>query len=180
MFLMDNHLNEQQTLLCTYRVNYISGLPQLTKLVRKVFMHLYNNGLLFRGKNFPDLWIPYDSVVDFKLTTGYGSVWSYAGASDGLKEKMINIIYHSANNEKMIIRLEMAVSFSPIVNYRACEELVVFMKQNGIFDKFVPAVTINSSSDIVAQIEKLAELHKSGALTDEEFQRAKSELLKKL
>ena len=178
---MDNHINEPQVLLRIYRVNYISGLPQFTKLMRKVFMRLYKSGLLFCGKNFPNLWIPYDSVVDFELTTGYGSVWSYAGAADALNKKMVNIIYHATNNEKMLIRFEMAVStFSPRVNYRACKELVSFMQQNGFFDKFVPAVTVNSSSDIFAQIEKLAGLHKSGALTDEEFQRKKSELLKRL
>jgi len=57
------------------------------------------------------------------------------------------------------------------------------MQANGIFNKFMnskPVAPPPVKSDIFQQIEKLAELHKSGVLTDEEFQNKKEELLKRL
>ena len=55
------------------------------------------------------------------------------------------------------------------------------MKANGIFDQFVSSEAEESpSADIPAMIEKLAELHRKGILTDAEFQSKKAELLKRL
>ncbi len=52
------HPNVQQRPLRTYRVNYVSGLPQMPNLVTKITMYLYPYGFLFSGKRFPNLWIP--------------------------------------------------------------------------------------------------------------------------
>ena len=69
-------------------------------------------------------------------------------------------------------------------NYRACEGLVAFMKANGIYSQFSLAKPADTNTppqqDIPALIEKLAELHRKGILTDEEFQSKKAELLKRL
>jgi|GEM_PF-6693834 len=169
---------KNDTPLRTHTVNYVSGLPNMPNLIRKISMHLYENGFLFCGKQFSDLWIPYNTVIDFKLSTGYGSMLSYAGGADALHEKIININCFMANQEKTLIKFEMSVStFFPIANYRACKELVSYMKSNGIFDKFISQEQTDLSADIMEQIAKLAELHQSGALSDEEFQSKKAELL---
>jgi hypothetical protein len=55
------------------------------------------------------------------------------------------------------------------------------MKANGIFDKFrKPGPTAPVQSDVLTQIERLASLRQSGALTDAEFEGKKAELLKRL
>ncbi len=46
------HPNAQQRPLRTYRVNYVSGLPQMPKLITKITMYLYPYGFLFRVNDF--------------------------------------------------------------------------------------------------------------------------------
>ena len=177
------HPNAQQRPLRTYRVNYVSGLPQMPKLITKITMYLYPYGFLFSGKRFPNLWIPYNTVTDFKLATGYGSKWTYTQV-DPFFEKMIDITYCTAGGV-LSLRFEMMeglwVSRGP---HKACEELVAFMKANGIYSQFSLAKPDGANTppqqDIPALIEKLAELHRKGILTDEEFQSKKAELLKRL
>lgn len=174
-----NTPNMQQPLR-TYRVNYVSGLPQMPNLITKITMYLYPYGFLFSGKRFSDLWIPYNTVTDFNLSTGYGSQWTYTQV-DPFFEKMINITYCTMGST-LSLRFEMMeglwVSRGP---HKACKELVSFMKANGIFDQFVSSEAEESpSADIPAMIEKLAELHRKGILTDAEFQSKKAELLKRL
>ena len=62
-----------------------------------------------------------------------------------------------------------------------CERIIDFLRENGIFDKFrKPAPTTLPQSDVPSLIQQLADLHKSGALTDDEFQNKKVELLNRL
>ena len=178
------HPNAQQRPLRTYRVNYVSGLPQMPKLITKITMYLYPYGFLFSGKRFPNLWIPYNTVTDFKLSTGYGSVWTYA-RTDVFLQKVFCITYHRLE-EIISVKFEMMVAYvDQTSNYRACEGLVAFMKANGIYSQFSLAKPADTNTppqqeDIPALIEKLAELHRKGILTDEEFQSKKAELLKRL
>lgn len=173
--------NEQQKVLRTYRVNYIAGLPQFPKIIHKISMSIYPYGFLFSGKRFSDLWIPYNTVTKFKLSTGFGSPWVNV-LQDAVNEKIIVIEYLTPDQKKLLLKFEMYITnCSTRANYRACKELVAFMKANGIFDQFVSSEAEESpSADIPAMIEKLAELHRKGILTDAEFQSKKAELLKRL
>ena len=144
--------------------------------------YLYPYGFLFSGKRFPSLWIPYNTVTDFKLSTGYGSMWTYS-IVDPYLEKMIDITYHSIQGS-LSIRFEMLAPLIGNGPNKACKELVAFMKANGIYSQFSLAKPDGANTppqqDIPALIEKLAELHRKGILTDEEFQSKKAELLKRL
>ena len=177
------HPNAQPRPLRVYQVHYISGLPQMPVLIRKISMYVYSNGFLFAGNRFPQLWIPYKSVTDFKLSTGFGSRLSYC-QFDAFYEKMIHITYHSAEG-LITAKFEMAVAYlMQSSNYRACKDLVAVLKANGIYSQFSLAKPDGANTppqqDIPALIEKLAELHQKGILTDEEFQSKKAELLKRL
>ena len=60
-----------------------------------------------------------------------------------------------------------------------CRELEDRLRTNNIRQKFMKPSQPQSSStgNVADQIQKLSELRKSGALTDEEFASAKSKLL---
>ena len=179
---MNNGFYQYGALLRQYRVNYVSGLKQFPKIRRKLSLLLYAEGFAISGKAFPFIWIPYQSVVDFKLSNGYGSYWSYAGVSDALYEKMIHIGYSAQNKESIYLILEMAVSCFQMANYKASSELLSFVNTSGISARFHvnKPVPQDQNADIYSQIEKLAELHHAGILTDEEFTAKKAELLKRI
>ena len=180
---MTNGFPQYGALLRRYKVNYISGLKNISKIRRKLSLLLYSEGFVISGKNFPFIWIPYHSVVEFKLSNGYGSYWTYAGAADVFHEKMIHIAFSAQNEGLICIKLEMVVSFfSPMANYKASSELFSFVNTSGISARFHVNKSIpqGQNSDIYAQIEKLAELHHAGILTDEEFAAKKAELLKRI
>jgi len=180
------------TFLRAWNVTYVSGLPSKSKLLREIYMQLFTEGFGFSGNKFPDLWISHSSIVEFKLLKGFGDFWKWA-LDDLRYEKMIQIIFSDEAKTKYTLKLEMATDISPFaasrLEFHACKELISLMHSNGIFDKFAsatptaPAADTTQtvpSPDIMFQIEKLGELHKSGVLTDEEFQGKKEEFLKRL
>ena len=180
---MNSGFYQYGALLRQYRVNYVSGLKNVPKIQRKLSLLLHSEGFVISGKRFPFIWIPYQSVVDFKLSNGCGSYWSYAGAFDIFHEKMIHIGYSNQYNEITNLKLEMAVSsFYAMPNYKASSELFSFINTSGISARFNVSKPLSPEpqADIYSQIEKLAELHHAGILTDEEFAAKKAELLKRI
>ena len=173
------NINQQGTLLKTYSVKYVSGLTGLHKTPKRISMQLYTEGFCFFGSDFPSLWIPHNSVVEFKISKDGLSHLKQTWL-ESLNERMIDIFYLNSNQEKFSIKVEMPPPLFVFLKFTTLEDLKATMKAHGIFDKFASAVAVNSSPDIMDQIGKLAELHKSGTLTDEEFQSKKSELLKRL
>lgn len=166
-------------LLRKYKVLYISGLKKFQKIISGLFLSICSEGIVIEGKNFPVLCIPYSSISEFKPTTGYGSVWRYAGSADSFHEKMIHIAYKDTNGGEVLLKLEMAVAVaSPRANYRACRELFTFIRENGFDSKF--SKEKNQQSDIFSQIEKLSDLYRAGILTETEFEAKKAELLRRI
>ena len=176
---MNINSNEQSTLLRSYKVIYISGFSTMPNLIRGIYLSLYAEGFLVHGYGFSTLWIPYNSVVDFELSTGSGDVRRLT-RYDASKEKMINISYLNADQQKLVLKLEMSDAVYIFKNFAKATELVSLMRHYKIFDKFSSYQPSGLPADIITQIEKLAELNKSGILTDEEFQSKKTELLKKI
>lgn len=167
-------------ILATYRVNYMFGLPNKKTVIRSIQMYLTQNGFLFKKRGF-DLYIPYNIVCNIELVKGSGTRWSSNPIWDHLMAKLFEISFLVEHNYQIRIRFEMYVSSAFVLkNSTACEDLMRIMRNNGIFEKFIPSKQANPSPDIITQIERLGELHKSGFLTDEEFQNKKVELLKKL
>jgi len=181
---MITDFSETGTLLRMWNVTYVSGLLSVPKLRREIAMQLFEKGFCFTGSFFPDLWIFHNSIIDFKLATGWGDFWKKSIYDHG-REKMIEITFFNATNEKTTLRLEMATNASPLASafdeYHACKELVCLMRSNGIFFRNSPSQpTTSASLSTLAQIAQLSELHKSGVLTDEEFETKKAELLKRI
>ena len=155
-------------------------------------MHLTGNGFLFKKRGF-NLYIDYDKVKKFELIKESGSFRGANPIWDHIVAKLFEITYFNNCNQQICICFEMYVSsIFGTKNVSACKELLLFMrdnriifdkifiKDNGVFDKIISFTQTVPSTDILAQIEKLAGLHQSGVLTDEEFQSKKTELLNRL
>ena len=179
---MTNHFNEQPALLRTYNVKYIHESPTLPKPTSKAVFQLFNNGFVVECSLSQKIWIPYNTVFDFKITRESINHWTHF-YNDILNERVIQIEYRNDKNQQSVVKLLMPTGWSRFNSkkgYEACQELVSFMKSNGVFDKFISATKSTSSPDIMSQIEKLADLHKQGILTDTEFESKKAELLRRL
>ena len=166
--------------LTNYRVNYLFGLPESKKFIRSIQMNLTEKGFVFKKRRFT-LYINYNKVKSFKLVKGAGSFWGTNLISDYLMAKLFEITYFDDYNKQICVRFEMYNSgVMGIKNAKACEELLLFITNNGISDKFIPDKQVDLFNDVFSQIEKLAVLHNSGTLTDEEFKNKKEELLKRI
>ena len=172
--------NSQSTPLAIYRVNYISGLPGRTKIVPKIQMHLAEDGFHFQKKSDFHLFIDYKQIQHFELVKGGGSWRGTAGVMDSFLEKLFEITFISASNEKIRIRFEMYHFNLHIKNQDACRELARLLKECGFLNHTQPSVLPTPTSDIPTQIAKLAELHQAGVLTTEEFEAKKAELLARM
>lgn len=178
---MNNSYPEKGMLLRSYKVSYISGIASFPKIQRGLLMQLYTEGIVFSGKSFPFIWIPYHCVFSFVLVVGYGSRLDYRPSDMG-SAKVIELTYRNSNNQKGMLKFELAPTINVFKDHRTRMELIPFMKANGIFDKFMKVSPLSQEpqADIYSQIEKLAELHHAGILTDEEFTAKKAELLKRI
>jgi len=183
------------SIFANYEVSYLRGLPENNKIIHFIQMSLTDNAFVFKlstDLDFPlnlfnkkkefKLSINYSQVKNFELIKGSGSALGANLVWDGIRAKLFEITYLNENNKQICVCFEMDNQGILSKNkYKACEELVRIMKNHGIFDKFISNTQQTTSTpDIPAQIQKLAELNQSGALTDDEFQAKKAELLKRL
>ena len=171
--------NNQNICLKSLKVKYTSGLSNLSKATKAITMELFSEGFRFYGNNFPELWIPHSSVSEFKISRDGLSLWKSSTVSY-FDERMIDIFYLNNEGEKVTIKVEIPPPPFIFVPFTVREELKAVMNEHNIFDKFASAQVANPSDEILSQIEKLAEMHKSGILTDEEFQAKKAELLSRI
>jgi hypothetical protein len=90
----------------------------------------------------------------------------------------------------VLILLFLPLGFIPVILYAILmvtfqksrenyEKLLLQLKNNTLIKAKQEATTVSSSSTFVEEIGKLAELHKSGALNDDEFSTAKANIIKK-
>ena len=147
-------------------------------------MCLTPEAFVFAGTDSTRAYIPYERMVNFEIKDRIPPLTnSVMRAYMGTPYKTIIEFAFIGNTEQLeVFRFETASSIVVSKNQQECERLLYTMKANGIFDKFQKSNsgTPSSENDILGQIEKLGELHKSGILTDEEFATKKAELLKKL
>jgi len=175
--MMDVH--NKGTVLDMLAVKYVSGLTGLVKMRKSFFMQLYTEGFYFFGNNFPSLWIPYNSVIDFNISRDGLGLWNQSRI-DTHNERMIDIVYLNPDREKVSLKLEIPPSSPYDARFINRDNLKATMKTHRISDKFMSATVPDSPQNPLDQIERLAQLHKAGALTDQEFQSKKEELLKRL
>ena len=171
--------NNRNICLKSLKVRYTSGLSNLTQAPKAITMELFSEGFRFYGNNFPELWIPYNCVSEFKISRDGLSLWR-SSTMAYFNDRMIDIFYFNNEGEKATIKVEIPCPPFIFIPFTVRQELKAVMNEHGIFDKFASAKVANSSDEILSQIEKLAEMHKSGILTDEEFQAKKAELLSRI
>jgi len=132
------------------------------------------------------LCIPHDRAISFEVKQSSSSP-SIGQVMRGRPQNEFEIEYIGADDKYCQIRFNMRkYQLSPYGNQEECERLVRVMKAEGIFDKFIKSESSPQSSspqpqpDILAKVQQLADLHRQGILTDEEFEAKKTELLARL
>lgn len=127
--------NQMGSLLRQYKVNYLSGLPDLSKPKRRITMQLCTSGFVFSGRAFPLIQIPYPSVVKFDLTVGYGSKWDYR-PSDMSMAKVIDMAYLNDEHQIVTLKFELSATLNVFRDHQTRSELIPFLKSAGIYDRF--------------------------------------------
>lgn len=169
-------------LLATYRVIYMGGIPGFPGILGRSQLSLYENGFSLSSEKLGCHFFHYSNVINFK-TIRERSSYATASSAASFGQRHIHIQYVDENEETHAILLEMFSSVFLPKQAADCKAMLDLMGRNHIFKQFRSAnsaTPTSASSDILAQIERLAALHQSGALTDEEFQSKKTELLNKL
>lgn len=170
-----------------WRTNYLSGFPWHSKPVGNVYLMLYPKGILFQSNKLGNPFVFYNQIKSIDIVKGPGknSLPVFDAIFDA---RNIRIVVKGQYNNDRIIMLQMFSTQNTQKNAMECQNMISVMKSHGIFERLArPARsaetaqrTPESREDIFAKIEQLSKLHQSGALTDEEFQRKKKELLKRI
>ena len=189
----DSELNQinLNTAWANYKINYLFGLPGLPNIIRGVYLYVLPTGFYFHSISkkcaFQPLFIKYENVQNLEFLVGTGTPY-YNNFGLNKIDNLMQVTF-LINNTHFSFRFEI-VDSSMNLNYNQArrQELYMLLKNHGIFERFArPAQSVEtaqrtpeSREDVFAKIEQLSKLHQSGALTDEEFQRKKEELLKRI
>jgi hypothetical protein len=124
-------------------------------------------------KWFKELKIPYGSISKFEITPQTASTVDLPNN--------IQITYTDDSGRKITLHLEMLTGITATGQAQKCNEMMDFIKVNGILEQFnMPSKKGPSANDIPSQIESLAKLKEQGILTKDEFNKKKTELLTKM
>ena len=101
----------------------------------------------------------------------------YLYSNDNLQSPYVNSKYHSetfwtTHNNKIFIATSICVE-----KCNASTDLLEVIKPTNLFVKSNSIATDSTNNDLVEQLNSLNKLYKSGALTKEEFEKAKKKLL---
>lgn len=139
---------------------------------------------------FEEMAIPYSKIKKLEIVerTISNAEWLLSSSSSDMKsmeqKNNIEISYIDEEEKNQLIRLEMLTGVSIYGQAKKCVEFMDVLRQNNILDKFMGEETKkesgNSSDDVLAQIEKLANLKEKGILSEKEFNQKKALLLEKL
>ena len=134
------------------------------------------------------LCLSHDRIISFEIVVSRQHA-SVGQLMRGRPHNEIEIEYMGIDDKYCQVRFAMRkFALGPNRNQAECEKLVRLMKAEGIFDKFIkpepspqsaPAHT-QPQPDVLAKVQQLADLHRQGILTDEEFEAKKTELLARL
>lgn len=129
-------------------------------------------------------------MIDFKITTRSLSIaeeiLSLKDISLMKTDNNIEITYRDTGNKKHIVRLQMLTGITPVGQANKCRELLDFLNSEDAFasnkekNSKETQQTVANKDDVITQIKKLNELKEVGALSEDEYQRKKEELLQKI
>lgn len=183
--------------LMRYQVVYLGGFPKKPnkKMDPTAFgLNIMEDSFIFKPEYatmtswFGDelFTIPYDKVVKFEIvrrqvTTSEALLGS--GDTKNLEQdNNIQITYLDDTGNQQMARVEMLTGVTIYGQAEKCRELLDLLREKRILDKLnrdtsAPAA---KGDDILAQLEKLADLKAKGILSDDEFNAKKGELLAKM
>ncbi len=181
----NNRPTSQMQLIGRWRVIYMGEIPGYPGILGKTQLSLFDNGFSLSSEKLGNHFFYYSDVISW-VVLKERSAYAAANPNAFFKPRHIRIQYLDNYGATHTILLEMCESIFLPKNAEICRSMVALMNQHGIFGKFAPikqassSMQSNASVNIMSQIEKLAELHKSGVLTDEEFQSKKTDLLSRI
>jgi Short C-terminal domain len=175
-----------------YDVTYLGGLPDYpSKKVGKINLILRSSGFELRPTLGSRSWfagfvIPYSGVADVILEQRV--VGTAEALLSGLNSRQLNQannihIIADGPNGQLVLRLEMLTGVTVMGQAKKCREFMdrlLTLEIRNQFQQSPPLAPQPTGDDPMRQLERLAELHDKGILTDEEFSLKKAEILKRL
>ena len=170
-----------------YEVIYLGGHPDYPKkksgsaIAFSIMPDaIYLHPTITSEKWFKEYSIPYSTIS--KLEIVERTVSTAEALLGGVNSRQLNqanniqISYTSADGKEIILRLEMLTGVTVMGQAAKCNEMMDFLHENAILEKFKKAAS-SDSPDVSDQIKKLSNLHDQGILTDDEFSAKKKQLL---
>ena len=185
---------DDPNLIASYSVIYLGGHPDYPKpKVAKITFNIFQDRFELLPTMTSKAWfnglvIPFASIANLEIVQR--QIGTVEGLLGGINSRQLNqpnnihIIYCTDSLE-IVLRLEMLTGVTVMGQAVKCQELMDRLRTHQIFAKFQrragqPAASSNDANDIATQIEKLAGLRHKGILTQDEFERKKSDLLSRM
>ena len=176
-----------------YEVIYLGGLPEYPKAKHgsAVGLNIMPDKFVFTKTGtskdwFTEYQINYNKISDITIEkrTISNTEMRLGGGNDPnlQQENNICIAFETEDGTELVLRVEMLTGVTIYGQATKCREFMDVLRQNGILKMFKQkyADTAPAQTDVLAQIEKIAQLKAAGVLSEEEFNQKKAELLQKL
>lgn len=171
-----------------YKVSYRGGIASLPKAkIGTILLHVLDDRFEFEPttgskKFWEELVLPYSEVSEVEAVDR--TVSTFEGLMGGLDSRQLNqknvLVFSHSDGQQL--RVEMMTGVTVMGQAKKCVEFLDQIVANGIRSQFaaVPSeepLPSGAASSPTSELLQLAELHASGALSDQEFAAAKSRLL---
>lgn len=183
----------EEQIVGVYDVTYKGGLPEypqsrLGKIQMKIGADCFTFiPTLGTKKWFSGLTIAFKTISDVQVVQR--QVNTLEGILGGLDSRQLNqannihITFRSADDRKLVLRLEMLSGLTVMGQAAKCLEFEDRLRTAGIRRHFLPASASSaalSTNGIPEQIERLADLRDRGLITALEYDTKKAELLSRM
>jgi hypothetical protein len=174
--------------LAEYRVTYKGGLPELPKAkIGGIELKIWPDRLTLdpttaSKKFWQSLAIPYAAVSDLQIVrrqVGTGeAILAGVNAQNLAQDNNIHITYQNAAGQPIILRVEMLTGITVQGQAKKCAEFNDLLNAHSIRRAFAaPPATPSPIGSLADELAKLQQLLQAGALSTDEFERAKARLL---
>ena len=180
--MIDNHV-VYETVVCTGEESFlVISKPKFQFLVTENEIVLNK----LKGKREKVSEIPLHRIYDCYTKVLPQTRYSSYGIPYEFKNNFLLIDYLDEHDKRSILSLILCKYRQMPSNVVEAIRFSETIEKHQLRNKFISegqtasSPQTDSSADIIEQIEKLAELHKSGILTDVEFEAKKAELLERI
>jgi len=184
--------------LARYEVSYKGGHPDYpvqkgNKWHPQILMDVMPDRFSFLPKEASSSWffgieIPFHAVSDIQIVertvnTAESILVTAADNLDFKTKNMLEISYRDADGDELVLRCEMLTGLTYMGQARVCLELMDLLRSKKLIRQFagkqeLPApAPVQMQADVYDQLKKCKDLLDCGALTQEEFDAQKKQLL---